>query len=142
MTTPRRDDDNKLWEVMSALAESVAEAPDEELLEEANELSGEDSAEETRALLLKAVRARRLQAAREEYRRRRAELAEGAGTDLPSTPAARRGLLAAIFNAQPRLQLALTAQHRVFESLTDDEVESYLRQLSSLGALADLPEGE
>ncbi len=146
MTKPRRDPVQDLWKVKAALAESIVDASDDELLAETRQLGEESLAEKTRALLLAAVERHagneQLAAARAEHARRAAELAGPPRVPLPATPAERRSLLERLFAAQPRLQLALTAQHREFTTLSDGEVESYLRQLAALGALDELADDE
>lgn len=152
MPSKERNYPEELRLLMNALAESVAQASDEEILAELGE-GGEtdEEADRVRGVLLRAVHAykrRRLQSVRAEYEKR-AERIKAAGAGLPDTPGDRRTLLQAILAARPQLQAALTVQFRGSEGLgpeelPDDQVDSYLRQLQELGVLEEFlggPEG-
>lgn len=135
--------EEELRAMMDALAESVAEASDEEILAETIE-EGEDpeaAAERVRNVLLdaaKAYRQRNLREAQRQYELHVAAMRERKYT-LPTTPEERRTLLDLVFSRQPEMRSAfLTAQHREFRSLTDADVESYLKQLQELGVLESL----
>lgn len=144
--TERRMDDKKAQEkarrVLEAIAESVADATDEEILEEMK-AEGEDPAavtDEVSAVLLNTVTAfkkTRLRAAQEQHARqvdalRTKELA------LPETAAAMRALLAKVLSVRPEYRAAmLTAQYRDFSELTDEDVRQQLTQLAQLGVLED-----
>jgi len=144
MTEPQRDYADELWNLMNELADSVLDATDEEILEETEDI--EAAAEGTCAVLLEAVKAhqrRRLQDARTEYDQRVAALESTRADWQTASLDEKRSLLAAVFAAQPRLQAALTAQHREFRELSDADVESYLKQLAELDVMSDLaPEDE
>jgi hypothetical protein len=59
--------------------------------------------------------------------------------DLPETAAERMQLLNVILRERPDFQpIVMTAQHRNFTELTDEDVTSFLRQLKDLGLL-DMP---
>jgi hypothetical protein len=140
MASSPKNPEDELRLIFDALAESVAESSEEEIQRELEE-SGEDvhvRAESVRALLLDRVRRhqkRRLDRAREEYQERLAAL-DREGSSIPETPQARRRLLELVFRREPSLGDALlTAQHREFTSLDDDDVASYLAQLAALGVL-------
>lgn len=141
---PERDNPEEelraLWDVF---AESIAESSDEEVLAEARE-EGEDpheTAERVRSALRDAVKSfqqRRLHEAEQDYKRRIAEIYERQHR-LPANPEQRRELLSLVFTRIPSMQAALlTAQHREFANLTDEDIESYLKQLAELGVLDQL----
>jgi len=55
---------------------------------------------------------------------------------LPESSEERRAMLLGFLNNNPDVGNAiLTTQHRGFEELSDEDVESYLKQLFELGAL-------
>jgi hypothetical protein len=143
MPSERRNYDEELQHLMSELAESVANASDADLLDEARE-EGRDpvaQAERIRSVLneaLKAYRQRRLSEAHAEYERRVAALRQREYR-LPATADARRNLLISVLRRQPEFGAAVvTAQYRDFKDLPDSDVDSYLRQLAELGVLADI----
>lgn len=130
---------------MYALAESVAEASDEDILTETQEegKNPEVVAERARNVLLGAVkdfRQRRLVEAQRQYELHIADM-EKKKDILPTTTGERRKLLDLMLSRQPVIRSALlTFQHRDFRDLTDDDVGSYLRQLQELGAFEDISE--
>jgi hypothetical protein len=132
-----------LMHLMFGLAESLAEAPEPDILGEAgqNRVNLLDEAEEVRGIMRSAGRQylqRRLRKSRQAYETAVAEM-KGKHCDLPEAPAERRQLLNAILRERPDLEpIVMTAQHRNFNELTDEDVTSFLRQLKILG-LTDLP---
>lgn len=148
MATKKRAKRNAYEALMDELAESVAVAPDEELIEDVSsdvdDESSSDIAQRTRRVLLGAVREHRqskLREAHKEHERRASELQRRRHA-LPESPAERRALLDAVIARNAAIGNALlTAQHREFSELTDADIESYLRQLAELGAL-DEPSDE
>jgi hypothetical protein len=59
--------------------------------------------------------------------------------DLPESAEERRHLLQGVLRERPQFQeIVMTAQHREFGELTDEDVTSFLRQLRILGLL-DMP---
>jgi len=135
-----RDYEAELRAIMDALAESAAQASDEEILSEVRE-SGEDPeavAARVRGILSDAVTAyeqRRLRDAEESYRRR-VESMRTQSRAIPTTPQRRRELFMIIMTRQPDLGTALvTLQNREFRNLTDADIQSALEQLAALGAL-------
>ena len=128
--------------VMFDLGESLVEAPESEVLEEArlNRVNLLDEAEEVRAILRSAGRRylqRKLRESRQAYDTAVAEM-QGKQYDLPKTAAERRQLLDAILQDRPDFEaIVITAQHRNLSQLTDEDVTSFLKQLKILG-LSDL----
>ena len=137
--------EKELQAIMYALAESVTEASDEDILTELQE-EGENPeviAERARNVLLGAVkdfRQRRLVEAQRQYELHIAAM-EKKKYLLPTTTGERRKLLDLMLSRQPVMRSALlTSQYRDFRDLTDDDVGSYLRQLQELGAVDDISE--
>ena len=138
---PERNYPRELEAIMEGLAESVLEASDEEILEEARE-AGEDveeSAEGIRAGLLEVMRKQRLEQLRtaREERSRALEKLERAESSLPTSPAARRALLDGVLADHSEVRGLLTAQHRDLSGLSDEDVDSCLRHLQALGVLGN-----
>lgn len=135
-----RNYDDELASIMNALAESAIGMTDEEIFEEvrADGLSPDVEAAAIKQLFkntAKSFRQRRLLEAQRQYEENvRAEFEQVAL--FPTTTEERRALLASVFSHRPEIGAALlTAQHRDFKELSDEDVESYLRQLHQLGAL-------
>jgi hypothetical protein len=142
MAEKPRDYEGELRAIMDALAESVAEASDADLLAEARE-AGEDparTAERVRAVLRRAAKAydqRRLREAQRAYEERVRSI-RARPYVMPKTPESRRKLFTAVMTRKPELGEALvTAQHRDFTDLTDADIQSCLEQLAALGVLDD-----
>jgi len=145
MEPERQNLEKELCALWDAFAESIVESSDEEVLAEARE-EGEDpheTAQRVRSALrdsVKSFQKRRLYEAEQEYQRRITEIYERQHR-LPAAPEQRRELLSLVFSRIPAMQAALlTAQHREFSSLTDEDIESYLKQLGELGVLDQLGE--
>ena len=132
--------EEELMNLMFGLSESIAEASESELLEEAkrNKVNLLDEAEEVRGILRSAGRAylqRKLLASREAYEEAVAGMQKRA-CDLPETAIQRRQLLASILEEHPDFKpIVVTVQHRNFNGLTDEDIVSFLRQLGALGLL-------
>jgi hypothetical protein len=136
MTKPRRNLDDELWNLMSALADSVFEADDEAILEEAERTAV--SAEETRLLLLESVKAKRQerrQEARASYVERVASIQKKKSSRIPRVTEEQRAFLFDILNTRPAVAAAMTAQFRDFRELSDEDVLSYLKHLEELGVI-------
>lgn len=127
---------------MNALADHAESAPDRELLDEAaaQGVDAKSEAAGVRDLLLEALlrgKKARLSAAQREHRRAVADL-DSRLVNLPQDAAARRALLQRTVTRKPQMKEALvTLQHRDFESFSDGDVESALKQLEALGLLDD-----
>ena len=134
-----RDHTAELQAILDALAESVVEETDDQLLAELKE-SGEDP----KALLthvksvlhqaVKEVRQRPLREARQAYEARRNHL-EQTSYSLPGSVDERRAMLMNVIAANPSVGGMLTAQFREFDTLEDGDITSCLRQLAELGLL-------
>lgn len=135
-----RDYKKELLAVMFSLADSIENATDSEVIEEVKQ-SGQNSeviAQDVRNVLLdsvKAFRKRNLIDAKERYKMNVIKIETGT-FDLPATSQERRELLFKVVNDNPYMAKGLlTAQYREFKDLSDDDVESMLKQLQQLGAL-------
>lgn len=144
--TPR-DYEAELRAIMDALAESMAEASDEDVLREAREV-GEDprtTGDRVRNVLKRAAKdfeQRRLRAAEKTHAERVQSLRARSYT-LPNTPEDRRKLFTLVITRKPELGRALvTLQNREFRSFTDADIQSCLEQLGALGLLKEFEERE
>lgn len=144
MSDKQRDYRKELEGILDGLAESIEAATPEETLADA-QAAGENPeaiANNVKKTLLDAVKRfeqRKLEAARQAYRLR----ATDSGPKkfcLPDTPHERRRWLFAVFRSKPRLGEVLTIQHRSFEDLSDEDVQTALEELAELGFLDDWAE--
>ena len=131
--------DEALRAFYDEISESILQADDTQLEEEAQEsgTSIDADAERMRQLLartFKSFRQRALVAAREKHEERTAKIA-AQECQLPASPAERRALLDAVIAQHQQAGRMLIAQHREFTELTDDDVESWLQQFGALGLL-------
>jgi hypothetical protein len=143
MTKPR-DARAKVSAIMFALADREATASDENVLEAAagEGVSIANEADRVRDVLIAGVvRAKRSRLSRAHEAHQKAVLDLGARTSrLPADSGVRRRLLAAALQRRPDMrQGVITLQHREFESFSDADVESALKQLDALGLLDDDP---
>ena len=134
-----KDYERRLRAIMNGVAESYAEASDEDLLQEARSagVDVETSAERLKATMLDIVASHkrlRLTDARSAYESAVRDLATRQAT-LPVTQDTRRALFDAVMRTKPELQGLLTAQFRDLDTLTDADIESCLRQFHALGIL-------
>ncbi|HKM80338.1 MAG TPA: hypothetical protein VJY15_05190 [Candidatus Acidoferrum sp.] len=134
---PRRPLDG----ILEGLSESVAREDPEELLEEAR-TAGQGPGSIAQRLkdialaALKKFEQRKLETAREAYYLRATKGPENKAS-VASTPDERKRQLSAILQSNPEIGAVLTAQHREFESLSDEDVQSALEDLAELGFLGD-----
>lgn len=140
-----KDPGERLSAIMRALADHVGSVPDHTLLEEAasEHIDVKVEATRVRSLLLDGVLRAKKARLKEAARVHGAAVAELGSrvSRLPSTPEDRRMLLRRTLSQRPQMQEAVvTLQHREFESFTDADVESALKQLDALGMLDDISE--
>jgi hypothetical protein len=83
---------------------------------------------------VKRFKQRALVAAKEEHRQKAAQIATRRFR-LPESVAEKRQLLDAVIAQHQQAGRMLTAQHRDFTEMTDDDVESWLQQFGVLGLL-------
>lgn len=144
MTKPK-DASAKVSAIMFALADREATASDKDVLEAAageGVSIGDEAARVREVLIAGVVRAKKARLSRAHEAHQKAVSDLGARTSrLPTDPSARRKLLAAALQRRPDMrQAVITLQHREFESFSDSDVESALKQLDALGLLDDDPE--
>jgi hypothetical protein len=139
-------DEKRIRALFEALADNVESLGDEELLAEVRE-EGRDPegvAKQTRLLLqntVKKFKQRALLAAKQQHKRNEARLA-AMRFELPTSSTERRQLLSAVIVRHQQAGRMLIAQHRNFEEMTDDDVESWLQQFGALGLLDIKPESK
>lgn len=138
----QRNYKKELKAIKDALAESIINSTDEEILKEVQEdgLQPEAIAEqvcETLLISVKKYRKRNLLRAKEKYQNSVLKI-QTEKNELPSTPEERRSLLDFIFNFKPQIHKMVTAQFRDFNELSNADVESLLNQLQKLGVLKDI----
>jgi hypothetical protein len=137
----KRTDTENLDAISDALSDSLVNATDDEVLEEARLAGLDPSAEAARvkALMLVTVKAYQQRALREARRAYELQAQQPTRTQgIPTTPAKRRDLFSFVLSRQPQYAEIFTAQHRDFTDLTDDDIESYLEDLAELGVLEKL----
>ncbi len=118
------------FNLMSGLADSVMDMTDEEIQEEVAETG--DTAEETKNLLLNAIKFAKQQALREAKLEHEATVRSLSTMrfEKPEAPTEKRGLIRSILaGLGATQQQALTAQFREFESLPDEDLDRVLDQL-------------
>lgn len=139
---PDENAEKKLRRVLEAVAESIVDASDKEIIEELK-AQGEDPAavaSRVRTVLLRGVamhrKAELLSAEKrhdEEVERMRQVVVK-----LPSTADACRALLEKVLRIVPDCrQMVLTMQYRDLTQLTDEDVRGQLIRLAQLGFLDD-----
>jgi len=137
----KRTDQQKLDALIDALGESVLEESDEELFEDLRRKGVDIHTESARikAMLqstVKTFQQRALETAREAYKRQ-IERMETQRYSIPETATERREMFSFI-TKQSALADFVTAQYRDLESLTDNDIETYLEDLAELGILDKL----
>jgi len=129
--------------ILDALAESLLEASDEQILEEAAEAGVDIKKTETRVKdvfrrAAKAFKKKRLQEARAIYEK---EMRPAKKHHLiPASFKEKFDLLVHILEARPQIKAVLTAQYRELTELTEEDVDSCLDELAKLGVLDELHE--
>jgi hypothetical protein len=135
--------EEQVMRLMFGLADSIADASPSEVLEEARqgEINLLDEADEVRGILRAAGRQhlqRKLRESRQAYETAVTEL-QAKQYDLPTSAKERMELLQVTLRERPDFeQIVMTAQHRNFTELSDEDVTSFLKQLKDLGLL-DMP---
>jgi hypothetical protein len=130
-----------LQTILDALAESVIEEPDGQLLAEVKE-SGQNPnvlLAHVKGVLRQAVKQtqqRPLRDSRKAYEARLSAL-QRTSYALPESADERRTLFMNVVAQNPSVGGMLTAHFREFDKLEDDDITSCLRQLADLGFLDD-----
>jgi hypothetical protein len=136
-----RTDAEQLQAIFDSTTDSLTEASDQDILDEARLQGLDPDAEATRvkALMLETVRAFQQRALREARKAYDAQSAQTAKQhSIPNTPSERRELFSFVLTRQPQYAELFTAQHREFTDLTDSDIETYLEDLAELGVLNKL----
>jgi predicted transcriptional regulator len=131
--------DEALRALYEEFAENALEASDEEIVQELKDEGAtvEAVAEHMRSVLRltwKTHQQAALREARERYQRE-ANTLKAKTWAVPTSAAARRQLLTGVLTSRPEAGLALSAQFRDFNEMTDEDVESWLQQFGHLGLL-------
>lgn len=133
--------DEVLRALYEEIAESIAEAPDTEIVEEckAEGESVEQVADHMRDVLRsawKGFQQTSLREAREKYQRTAAAL-KATSIQLPATAAERRQLFTGVLARRPEVGKTIHMQFRDFDQMSDEDVETCLQQFAQLGLLSD-----
>ena len=137
----KRTSSERLEAMFEALAESICNAGDGELLEDLRQEGVDPEAEANRLKgmmldTLKAFQQRRLVSAQEGYRRRVEQL-EKKKHPIPGNRQAQRSLFSLVLQ-QPRYAGLVTAQYRDLKNLSDEDIETCLEDLAELGILDEM----
>jgi hypothetical protein len=131
--------DKRPWDgIMEHVAESVVLLSDSEIHDEWSAAERQKMANESRDCLRQSVSQFRKRALHEAWQQyvREVESIRRKPFKLPKRGEPQRALLNDLFTRFPQVRsTVLTIQHREFRTLTDADVESYLRQLIALGVL-------
>lgn len=135
MPKKKKSASEELHDLMSFLAESVADMSDDQIKEE---FAGdpEPKTKEIFRAAIKNCKMESLRTARAQYESASTALSSRS-YNIPEKKSEQRALLASVFSRKPDLR-SMTAQHRDLKDLTDSDVESFLNQLAELGLLDPL----
>jgi uncharacterized damage-inducible protein DinB len=133
--------DEVLRALYEEVAESIAEAPDAEIVEEckAEGESVEQLANHMRDVLRsawKGFQQKSLREAREKYQRTTSAL-KATSIPLPVTAAERRQMFTRVLARRPEVGKTIHMQFRDFDQISDEDVETCLQQFAQLGLLSD-----
>ena len=137
----KRTSSERLEAMFEALAESICNAGDGELLEDLRQEGVDPEAEANRLKgmmldTLKAFQQRRLVSAQKGYRRRVEQL-EKKKHPIPGNRQAQRSLFSLVLQ-QPRYAGLVTAQYRDLKDLSEEDIETCLEDLAELGILDEM----
>lgn len=131
--------EKELANIFDELAELILELSDQKILEviqeeDKNLKSMADNIRQTLKFADKKFRLQRLKKAKEEYASEISKI-ESRKYTLPNNPIECRSLFLNILESLPTFFPEFTFQNRNFEDLTDQDIESGLRQLTDLGLI-------
>ena len=137
----KKTNSERLEAMFDALAESICNESDGELLEDLRQEGVDPEAEANRLKdmmldTLKAFQQRGLVSAQEGYRRRVEQL-EKKKYPIPESRQAQRSLLSFVLQ-QPQYAGLVTAQYRDLKDLSDEDIETCLEDLAELGILDEM----
>lgn len=146
MPNKDRKDEEELTRLFEALAESVLESSDTDLLSELR-ADGQDPdvlAQRASQLIQAAIKANAEAKRREARRAYEANIVtlKAGKYRIPTTIADQRVLLGSVFGRNPDVGRVLTLQHRELRTLSDADVRGYLEKLGELGFLDDVAKRE
>lgn len=138
MTGESKKTKDEYFNLMNALADSVVDMSDAEILDEIGEDG--DNTEEIRAVFLKSIKLAKQHVLIDARKAYDSELQsfKKITFDLPSTFREKRDLLKSMLGnlSQPQ-QLAFTGQFREFEILADEDLDGMLLQLFALQSASE-----
>ncbi len=137
----KKTNSESLEAMFDALAESICNESDDELLEDLRQEGVDPEAEANRLKdmmldTLKAFQQRGLVSAQEGYRRRVEQL-EKKKYPIPENRQAQRSLFSFVLQ-QPQYAGLVTAQYRNLKDLSDEDLETCLEDLAELGILDEM----
>ena len=137
----KKTNSERLEAMVDALAESICNESDDELLEDLRQEGVDPEAEANRLKdmmldTLKAFQQRGLVSAQEGYRRRVEQL-EKKKYPIPENRQAQRSLFSFVLQ-QPQYAGLVTAQYRDLKDLSDEDLETCLEDLAELGILDEM----
>lgn len=137
----KRNSSERLEAMFEALAESICNESDGELLEDLRQVGVDPEVEANRLKVmmldtLKLFQQRRLVSAQEGYRRRVEQLKKKK-YPIPENRQAQRSLFSLILQ-QPQFAGLVTAQYRDLKDLSDEDIETCLEDLAELGILDEM----
>ena len=137
----RKTNSERLEAMFDALAESICNESDDELLEDLRQEGVDPEAEANRLKdmmldTLKTFQQRGLVSAQEGYRRRVEQL-EKKRYPIPESRQAQRSLFSFVLQ-QPQYACLVTAQYRDLKDLSDEDIETCLEDLAELGILDEM----
>ena len=137
----KKTNSERLEAMFDALAESICNESDDELLEDLRQEGVDPEAEANRLKdmmldTLKAFQQRGLVSAQEGYRRRVEQL-EKKKYPIPENRQAQRSLFSFVLQ-QPQYAGLVTAQYRDLKDLSDEDLETCLEDLAELGILDEM----
>ena len=137
----KKTNSERLEAMFDALAESICNESDDELLEDLRQEGVDPEAEANRLKdmmldTLKVFQQRGLVSAQEGYRRRVEQL-EKKKYPIPENRQAQRSLFSFVLQ-QPQYAGLVTAQYRDLKDLSDEDLETCLEDLAELGILDEM----
>ena len=137
----KKTNSERLEAMFDALAESICNESDDELLEDLRQEGVDPEAEANRLKdmmldTLTAFQQRGLVSAQEGYRRRVEQL-EKKKYPIPENRQAQRSLFSFVLQ-QPQYAGLVTAQYRDLKDLSDEDLETCLEDLAELGILDEM----
>jgi hypothetical protein len=132
-----------LWQLSESAADAIENMTDQELLVE-SQMEGGDVPERTTEDVLNIFRSvekkqkqKEFIAAKKLYALRQQEI-RWRRVVLPESRQEKRKLFDFAMTKMPELGMAFTAQYRDLRDLTEDDIDSFLKQMEQLGVLEEI----